>query len=241
MPPRSCAEGETQGCEGRECEEDTISIDGVNAATGDQIVDWASEHKGEAYGTEHLRWNPLDAKSAKSRTDETDGDGEQHEALVSFAVVPPEIASDEEESKGEEIAETNEEDYLRIVGTATMMKPYGGKGDNEPEQDHCGAEQGSGDAEFAVKSRAINCDQSRLENEVEHPAGEDESVNVNQQVERGGHWEMSFKVVGAAETSKYEQSGGDSHGEIEPAIVGEVLAEVGGRKCLSRHEISRRW
>ena len=71
----------------------------------------------------------------------TDDDGEQHKALVRFAVATAAPASEKEGGEQTEIDKADEQNGFGILPGASVAQPHAGDGDGKTENHHGGSNQ----------------------------------------------------------------------------------------------------
>ena len=76
-----------------------------------------------------------------------------------------------------------------------------------------------------MEARLADGDEGGLEQKIEHPEGENEAMNMNQQAELRAKRKVRLEVIGAAEADKDKRGAGQGHGEVKTAVCDGVILD----------------
>jgi len=206
-----------------------VEIDGMNAARNEEVSKDAEKNEKvdsrvEIVWIEDLFGNPTPRSGCEGAT------GDEQQAAMEFRLLAPKDRQGKRQREAGDIPQRDEDVRVGIgISQNPQMEPFHDNGDSNAERRNHGAESHTEPAEAAMQTNIASAHQGGLKDEKEHPAKEDDSVNIEEQGARRGRVQ-EILAEGMAKAIDYDGQKEQRHREVE--IVPQQARKAGGGREL---------
>lgn len=202
-----------------------VEVDRMDTPVDDQVACYAEKNQEVHAGIKDDRRQEMRRETTKGRGGERTG-GHQEQAAVELRLFSPIDRQGKRDGEGGDVIQGNDEKGLR-VGRVQLehVETRHGDGGRDAEHRNGHAERDAEPADPAMPPHVVGSDQRGLEDEEEHPPGEDGGMKIKNK--RAGQRRMDEVPVHSV-AEAVDDHNGDQQGHEEVEIFIQQARPIGG-------------